>query len=181
MKKLRLIMFEACPRNCEGCCNKDWDLGALPVCTDFSDYDQVMLTGGEPMLRPDLVEKTALKIRKQNPVCDIYMYTALTKDIPALLCLLRVLNGICVTLHEPCDVALFKVLNSILIAQGGYRCRKSLRLNVFKGVDIEGIDVSPWKVKRDIEWIKDCPLPADEVLMRLSSESGMARAMNDHE
>ena len=44
--------------------------------------------------------------------------------------------------------------------------KKSLRLKVFKGVDVSGIDLSLWDVKDNIEWIKDCPLPEDEVLMR---------------
>jgi hypothetical protein len=42
-----------------------------------------------------------------------------------------------------------------------------MRLNVFKGVDLTGVDVTHWKVRTDIEWVKDCPLPEGEVFMRL--------------
>jgi len=31
MKKLRLLLFPDCNRNCAGCCNNDWDLDLLPM------------------------------------------------------------------------------------------------------------------------------------------------------
>jgi hypothetical protein len=43
---------------------------------------------------------------------------------------------------------------------------KSLRLNVFKGVSLAELNLSCWKVKPNIKWIKNCPLPEDEVFMR---------------
>jgi len=44
----------------------------------------------------------------------------------------------------------------------------SLRLNIFKGIYIpEVVDLSLWKVKKDMEWISNCPLPEDEVFMKL--------------
>ena len=45
--KLRLVLFEACDRCCPGCCNHDWDLKNLPVCTDYTPYEMIMLTGGQ--------------------------------------------------------------------------------------------------------------------------------------
>ena len=44
---------------------------------------------------------------------------------------------------------------------------KSFRLNVFKGVDISKLNTFGWKVKDEIEWIKNCSLPEDEVFMQL--------------
>jgi hypothetical protein len=164
-------MFEACNRNCEGCCNKDWDLAGLPECQGYAGYSLIMLTGGEPMLRPFLVRSTIKDIRKQNPDAKVYMYTAKLDDIPELLSILDVLDGLCVTLHEQGDVEPFRTLNYILLAQTGRRAGKSLRLNVFRPVDVGDTDTSAWKVKDDITWIKDCPLPTDEVLMRLPKET----------
>ena len=48
--KLRLLLLDDCNRNCPGCCNRDWDLQALPLCQDYTPYRLIMLTGGEPML-----------------------------------------------------------------------------------------------------------------------------------
>ena len=70
------------------------------------------------------------------------------------------------TLHGQEDVEDFKFLNGMILKGGRLIGNKSLRLNVFKGVDLTGIDLSRWQVKPDIEWIKDCPLPGDEVLKR---------------
>lgn len=167
MKKLRLVLFEECDRTCEGCCNKDWDIKNLPVVEEsFKDFDKIFLTGGEPLLDTELLVSTIKKI-KEETTAPIYLYTAKV-DSPFILSNLlhSYIEGITLTLHEPEDRELFVILNSI------FRCnfekgRFSLRLNVFKGVDISGIDTSIWKVKQDIEWIEDCPLPEDEVLMRL--------------
>jgi molybdenum cofactor biosynthesis enzyme MoaA len=53
VKKLRLLVTERCARSCSGCCNHDWDLAALPTCESYAGYDEVLLTGGEPMLYPE--------------------------------------------------------------------------------------------------------------------------------
>ena len=67
MRKLRLLFTKDCNRNCPGCCNKDWDLDSLPVCTDFTPYDLVMITGGEPMLYPERLLHLIRRIREENP------------------------------------------------------------------------------------------------------------------
>ena len=167
--KLRLLLFEDCNRSCEGCCNKDWDLKNLPVCMDYSPYDVIMLTGGEVMLDPMLVFKTIRAIRRANSKAKIYIYTAYLKDIGPMTGLLADADGLCVTLHEQADIDAWKQFGRYLYAP---LPEKSLRLNIFKGVelsdeDIKKASVAEWVVKRDIEWIKDCPLPSDEVFMRL--------------
>ena len=48
--------------------------------------------------------------------------------------------------------------------------KQNLRLNVFKGIDLMNVDTQHtalWKIKTNIEWVKNCPLPKDEVFMRL--------------
>ena len=65
-KKLRLLLFETCNRSCEGCCNKDWDLTSLSVCTDYTPYREILLTGGEPLLQPELVVQAIREIREQT-------------------------------------------------------------------------------------------------------------------
>ena len=56
-EKLRLLLFEECDRDGPGCCNRDWDLRSLPVCRDFTPYQVIMLTGGEPMLHPEIIRE----------------------------------------------------------------------------------------------------------------------------
>lgn len=173
MKTLRLLLFSECNRGCPGCCNKDWDLNNLPICSDFNNYDEIILTGGEPLLHPDIVKDTIQEIRSKNPNTKLYMYTANT-SIYDIYDLFVLLDGITVTLHENSDVAPFlNFVNHISISPFK-ELEKSLRLNIFKGVELfesldsgEMTDLKRWQIKDNIEWIKHCPLPDNEVFMRL--------------
>lgn len=170
MKKLRLLLFEKCNRNCPGCCNNDWDLKSLPVLTivhDVKKYDEVLLTGGEPMLEPLTVINTILSIRRYNRKCKIFLYTAKVDNIEDVKAVMNHVDGLTITLHEQKDIGPFLLLNSFLLMAGVKRHEKSFRLNIFKSVDVEdGIDFSLWKIKYT-EWIKNCPLPKGEVFYRL--------------
>lgn len=160
-KKLRLILFPECNRKCSGCCNKDWNITELPVCVDFSGYDEYLLTGGEPMLKQDVILDTVQKIRKVS-TGKIFLYTAMVQFPYAILSLLEKLDGITITLHDQKDVIDFIYLDSLLKDVKN----KNLRLNVFKEVHIPYAR-SAWKLKDNITWIKNCPLPEGEVLMKL--------------
>jgi len=159
--KLRLLLWEECNRKCPECCNKEWDLKALPKCDDFSPFKTVMLTGGEPMLRPRMVRNVARDIRFQSPTAKIYLYTAKVDDVAETLSTLYVIDGLTLTLHEQKDVRPFLKLIRHLPAWN-----LSLRLNIFKGVNINNKHIYGWKVKSEMEWVKDCPLPEGEVFMR---------------
>ena len=160
--KLRLILFDECHRNCVGCCNKDWDIRNLPVCNDFRGFDLIMLTGGEPMLHPNVILQTIEIIRSQTKA-PIILYTALLEDKVMLGKVLDLIEGITITLHEPEDIGAFMEFDRYYPE----RTNKSFRINLFKGV--EAAECSPrWKIKDDIVWIKNSPLPDGERLMRLS-------------
>lgn len=167
-KKLRLLLFENCNRSCPGCCNNDWDLSKLPIVESFDDYDEILLTGGEPMLMPMTVINTAAKIRRSDVLTDIYMYTAKVNNLIDMIAVLSILDGITVTLHEQKDVAPFLLLNRYLCSRVYYYSHLSLRLNVFEGIQLkkEQFDCNFWKVKWGMEWIKNCPIPIDEVFKR---------------
>ena len=165
MKKLRLLVTDECDRTCSGCCNKDWDLEKLPIVQSFNGYDEILLTGGEPMLYPDEIYEIIDGIKVENSTAKIYLYSA--KFNPALIYLLHIsyLDGLTFTLHDSDDIRLFNLLNDQLLKLS--LTNKSLKLNVFKGVNVSGINLSLWTVKDNITWIKNCPLPVDEVFMRL--------------
>jgi len=132
----------------------------LPICEDYTGYDQILLTGGEPMLAPDLIERVISDIHKQTE-CPIYLYTAYVRDVPAVLRILHQLDGLTLTLHEQSDVEPWLELDKVVPWT-----TKSLRLNVFEGVDLSAYDTWRWDVKDHIQWIPDCPLPEGEVFMR---------------
>jgi hypothetical protein len=113
----------------------------------------------------DFVKGLVAGIRVQTRA-PIYMYTAYVGDIRLSLDLLELLDGITVTLHAIQDVHLFRNFNNARL-QSKFPARRSLRLNVFKGVPTMGLNLKDWEVHDNMEWIKNCALPADEVLMRL--------------
>ena len=164
-KTLRLLLFEDCNRSCEGCCNKQWDLSKLPVVNDFTPYDTIILTGGEPMLQPQTVWDVMYDIGQTNQDAKIILYTAMTTEPYTLMSLLKYLDGLTITLHNQQDIIPFLCFNNIL---GMDLAEKSLRLNVFNEVNISDYQIPViWQIKENIEWIEDCPLPDNEVFMRL--------------
>lgn len=157
-EKLRLLLFEECNRNCQGCCNKDWDLKSIPVCKDFTPYRLIMLTGGEPMLHPEVILDAVSAIRAQT-TAPIYLYTAMVND--ALDDVMSYIDGAVITLHSPADIEPFERFDRTAHNLFG----KSLRLNIFE--EVGDVVSSPlWCRKEHMEWIPNCPLPNGEVLMR---------------
>lgn len=170
--KLRLLVRPDCDRACPGCCNKSWDLNALPVCSDYRPYDEIMLTGGEPMLDPQLVHQTIRDIRAQNETAKLFMYTARVLPVHELGIVLHNLDGVTVTLHEQKDVEPF-LRFAHYAALWKLQKGRTLRVNVFKPIVLREVpDLRHWIVKAGMEWIVDCPLPGEEVFMRIAH--GMA-------
>ena len=194
---LRLLITDFCEKKCPGCCNKDWDLKNLPIAESYEGYEEILLTGGEPTLKVKLLFDTIIKIRKENPVAKIIVYTSnvfsLFQDW------VNFVDGITLTLHDKRD---FDLLRCVELSQikhnhslfdtfikprfyndptSGYYTsngirynvnyitkRKSLRLNVFKGISVPKLyNKNNWQVKKNIKWIKDCPLPKNEEFKRL--------------
>lgn len=161
--KLRLVVDAYCNRSCEGCCNNDHDLEALPVVDGYEGYNSVILTGGEPMLFQNTLMNICQDVRDQNSDAKIILYTAKSKRAMDLVAMLHWVDGITLTLHEPYDLQPFIELNNIIKTR---QWNKSLRLNVFKPIDMTGVDTGQWDVHDEMEWIVDCPLPVGEELRR---------------
>jgi hypothetical protein len=162
--KLRLILFPECNRSCKGCCNNDYDLNGFEIHDSFEGYNTVLITGGEPMLNPEMVIKVCDDIRKVNSSTRIILYTAKSKRALDLIAMLNWVDGITLTLHEQYDVKAFEELNALM--KGKDWIDKTLRLNVFSNVDFSGVDTTGWTVKDGMEWIKDCPVPVGEEIKR---------------
>lgn len=154
--KLRLLLFEECDRKCDGCCNNDWNLATLPVCNDYTPYRLIMLTGGEPMLHPDIIKQAVNDIRAQTDA-PIYLYTAHPEGLEEIM---PILDGVTITIHESADILRFRQF----LARTPRLEGKSLRLNVFQ--DAGEVQAEGWHIKSGIRWIKNCPLPQGEVLMK---------------
>lgn len=171
MKKLRLLFTKDCNRSCPGYCNKDWNLDALKQVKHFN-YDEILITGGEPLLYPKKLIGYIQAIRAISKA-KIYIYTALTvqnRTFKPIYDVIKVVDGITLTLHVQMDIQGLKhVLYSIKYDTKTQKAfeNKSLRLNVFKGIDISELDLSDWVVQDNMVWVENCPLPKDEVFLKI--------------
>lgn len=157
--KLRLLVLKQCNRNCPLCSNKNFDLDELPTCEDYSEFDEIILTGGEPMLVPELVKRIILEIKGQSSA-KVFLYTAMPEGIDKEI--IDLIDGVTLTLHEANDYDHFIKWHGQFLP---YLWNKSLRLKVFKEVGRE-IVMSNWQVQNNLEWIVDCPLPIGEIFMK---------------
>jgi organic radical activating enzyme len=167
MRKLRLLVTKKCLKNCKSCCNQDWNLDSLWHVKHYH-FNQILITGGEPMLFPDKIINLCNEIRWYNNLYlqrkpKIFVYTAKINNLEAILNILNIVDGMTITLHEQSDVLDFLILNDAIKHTNR---KKSLRLNVFKDIMVPPIN-KRWKVKNNIEWIKNCSLPEGETFGRL--------------
>lgn len=168
-KKLRLLVTEKCNRNCPGCCNKQYDINSLPVITSFFGYEEIMITGGEPLLFVDRVINLITAIKLMNdafgiPVPKIYIYTALNRW-QHLEDALTSADGITFTLHSQQDA--YWLRKHITSWPYMYSQLRSVRLNVFEGIMLSNdIIQSGWKINYKT-WQNECPIPSGEDFMRL--------------
>jgi len=173
MKKLRLILTRKCNRNCKGCCNNQdsyVESNVLPFNNDYKGYDQVIFTGGELSLVPfaTLLNIAKAKLTNLDSDINIIVYTAETA-LGWIELILKYVNGITITLHKQSDVDKFRELNFWLLRYKTWikDNNKTLRVNVFKGVNLYMQNDSLWTVKDNMEWIEDCPLPEGEIIREL--------------
>jgi hypothetical protein len=96
------------------------------------------------------------------------MYTAGNGTAYAIYITLFYLDGICLTLHTQDDLIHLRELNDLLKIQPVPEHFKhiSFRLNIFDGIEFNENDTKGWQVRANMKWIKDCPLPTNEVFMR---------------
>ena len=162
MGKARVIVTYKCPRDCEFCSNKKFT-PAPPVA--HWNYEQVIITGGEPLLFVNEVKELITKIRNESKAMVI-LYTAI---MDGFMDILPYVDGICLTLHDPEAVDEFNYFvskNAVGLRMSG----KSLRLNVFReaGEGKEILTLGLFKAKT-IEWtpIEECTIPEGEELFEL--------------
>lgn len=181
-KKLRLLVTKKCHNKCPMCCNNQFDIEKIPVVDRF-DYDEISITGGEPMFSGcgcktfDLVD--SIKNIQQAmglPESKFYLYTSYFGGVTLKICSDN-FDGICLTPHKKEDIDKFININAKMLklkkrgnTSDNFNLNCSLRLNLFadmKALLPKDIDLSLWKVK-EMEWIKDCPVPEGEDFRRIA-------------
>jgi hypothetical protein len=177
--KARFIIAETCNRSCDGCCNKgpvfDKRVGISDL-HDLLEFDEVMITGGEPMLDPTKVYDLARFIREHNPSITIYLYSSFyNRSIHSdWWYVLRQIDGLQYTLHYPATPADINAVYDIsdivsrLMVERFFSARLAIDGRLLDTIDFSDIkDKNPntWKEIRRMEWQTDCPLPEGESLL----------------
>jgi organic radical activating enzyme len=169
----RVITTFECGRACVYCCNKYETLISKAIeihdIGQASGYDQVLLTGGEPMLYPAKIIGYCMRLRECGFKGKIYMYSA--KFVPAMWDVIPHLDGIHFTLHTASwqDRNEFNMLQVLV----GSNQDKSFRLYISPSIT-QAITIYPnlWKRVEVKPWIPEgqCPLPEGETLFSLKEK-----------
>lgn len=166
---LRLLITEKCNRKCPDCPNYQYDIDSLPIERDFTGYDNISLTGGEPMLDIPLLIRTISEIRKQSPTTKIYLYTAKLNCINSTLNILDLIDGITITIYNMTDEVNFFNFDCLIgRTKPDFYKIKSLIVQAFDPFYIPEYVMREklWKCKIK-EKLEICPLPENEVFKRI--------------
>lgn len=164
-KKLRLLVTNKCYRNCPMCCNKNFDINSIRGLDDLTQYNEVSITGGEPMLVNNNILIEFVKLLHTMGK-KVYLYTAVATVDTIDLGIYSFLDGITLTLHDNEDVEKFILANQRCLERKNSLRKLSLVLKYFKGIQLPDVDLSMWKV-RETEWIENCLLPKGEDFKKL--------------
>lgn len=181
-KKLRLLVTTKCHNSCPMCCNKQFDLNNLPV-VDRWDYDEIILTGGEPLSSIKkvrylitLIESIKTIQKAQGlPLSKVYVYTS-THHPNLMRKILPYVDGITYIPHNVKEIHTVINFNQHILLlkeyNPAYIGKKSFKLNLFPDIKetIERVTklrfFSSWTI-HEIQWIKDCPIPEGEDFRRI--------------
>jgi hypothetical protein len=158
-----------CDRDCSGCCNKTtYPSGTFDDLGHGLSYEMVMITGGEPLKFPLQLFNLISQMKRYRWQVPIFLYTAIkTTQKSDFMQLMFILDGITFTIHDKRGWEDFMVIDSWLKTKTKPFTK---RLNIFRNAPIAEtpyiLSLYDWDVKF-ITWVENCPLPKDEVFLKL--------------
>lgn len=167
----RLIVTYRCNRSCLGCCNNhDNRVREITDINELIEYDEIVITGGEPMVIPEEISKFIINVAGAGYRGSIFLYTAylrinsdLHKDIVDMV------DGITYTLHAESldgDIKNLKRLSSYRrLADSDFSSRLIIDSRLYDRYDFSNIDLTNWDVIRKLQWKDKCePAEHEELL-----------------
>jgi hypothetical protein len=193
-KRCRLLLTTKCPNNCPLCCNKQFDLLKEVPVIDRWDYDEFILTGGEPLMGGtvrllDFIYNLTAIHKYMGTTPKIFLYTSECKP-DYWNRIMPYLDGITYTVHTEANAQEFLTLLKVLSTpEVGYDVMypdlfnigtKSLWLNLFPEAkqliadklattNLSWDTVNRFFKIRPMEWKENCPVPEGEDFRRLES------------
>lgn len=166
-KTARVIITYKCNRQCHGCCNSQpQEIREISNIERLAGYEEVVLTGGEPMLNPKELMGFIKKLKKQNKNQRIYLYTA-CMELDEHMKLLNMLDGVTVTLHAEAtdeDIRGLKYMSENLWGEN-VDLRLFIDERVYEKYNLSNIRMSTWDVVRKLKWKEKCEPAEHEDLL----------------
>lgn len=171
MRSARVITTFECNRNCPYCSNNYESLISQAREEDNLDfvknYDEIILTGGEPMLYPGQLSNLILRIRGIKSDVKIYLYTAYYRK--ELENIIRYIDGLTYTLHKNTiwkDINKFDLVEHLAINYNN--SNKSFRLFINENSK-HSISIIPFvwdriKIAGTLSE-EDCDYPEDDLII----------------
>lgn len=169
-KTARMIATFQCNRNCPGCCNGHGnEVKKIEDIHELLGYEEIILTGGEPML---LGNKLIDFIRTLRELCyegDIYLYTAYWKPITNHINIINAVDGITFTIHAEAtdvDIKCLKWLSqNKRLSNFNFSSRLIVDSRCYDRYDFSNIDLTNWDVIRKLQWKDKCEPAENEDLI----------------
>lgn len=101
--RARVIVTKKCNRKCKGCCNERLGLIDKVSFENLFKYEEICITGGEPMLMSERVVEMIHRLRLQGYTGKIWLYTASSRKLKsywACKMLIDAVDGITYTIHH---------------------------------------------------------------------------------
>lgn len=179
----RVILTFDCDKSCSYCCNKYSNIidKAIPLygAEELRDFSTVLITGGEPMLRPIDVLSFIKTTKKVNLEATIYLYTA--KFTLGIFDILPFVEGVHFTIHA--DTTMEDILEFRDIQEKLYNYKHdnpdiSFRLYIHPDIKLV-IDIIPyvWSRIESKPWLAEdeCQLPYNETLFKVISNDKLSK------
>lgn len=177
-KTARVLVTTKCNRKCPGCANENFvpseSCNLMYSITELRKYQDLIITGGEPMLRADAVINFIDSARKQLQSGErVYMYSS-TIDVNNFdhLLVLGMLDGITFTVHYEAnlkDILMVKALSNQVkavkrIMGDDWTARLLLDSRLPEKYELSNWGLEHWDMVKWLEWKEDgdCPLPEHE-------------------
>ena len=169
MKTARVIITFDCSKHCSYCVNKyNYIMKQAIKINDLDKlkgFDEIVITGGEPMLDPQTTLAILKDIWSIEPDINKYMYTALYSY--ELTELIEYLNGITYTIHGLFNMDDLESFTKFQEFTRYYNKDKSYRLAISPTIE-RPIMIYPylWKEIKIKDWKEEgrCKIPEHETL-----------------
>lgn len=154
-KTARVIVTLKCNRNCPGCCNMNLpEYREVHTDEELLDYEEIVITGGEPMLIPGKVLEFINRMWDKGYRGKMYLYTSYWNGKGISKEILKELDGFTFTLHAECTdadiIALKNLSNSGVLQDKGFSSRLVIDKRVYDRYDLSNINFSRWSM---VSWL----------------------------